>query len=476
MKKNLLSLAVISALSISFTACGGGGSSSPSDNNNNGGGDTTTNIEVERGKVYDANITDSSNPVKVATMTVGSNVYTFSTTPTYPIKAVGGWIDVDGDGNMTTSDVVNDLNLTSYSKVITPITTYLGDINSTQGKARLEQLISDMNTTEADLLKVPSKSNKNAIVVQNAIYNVMKTRGTTDIGSHYSDINSSFTTLKTYVDSDPSKTTAAQISLFAESKVVSDLTTGGKITKLDSAKISVIESKRPGASNDNSSDNNSSNSGDSSSNDDNNDTFTYSTITSSITGKVWMDRNLGAKQVCNNINDSDCFGDYYQLGRDANGYEKIDSEITTTLSDTTNPNHSKFILNTTPDSYKGDWMSNDTFGEQRENWNPCPTNFRLPTSDEFSAEITKEDTSKRDGHEMFATLKLGMGGERLYNTGNLSPTGFNGAGRYLLDPTGAATDYVSNGEVLTLSVVGYSSQVPVFKPAANGFNVRCIQK
>jgi hypothetical protein len=238
--------------SLVLTGCGGGSSSTPTNNTQNEG---STNIEVERGKVYDANVTDSSNPVKVATMTVGSNVYTFSSTPTYPIKAVGGWIDVDGDGNMTTSDVVNDLNLTSYLKVITPITTYLGDINSTQGKSRLEQLISDMNTTETDLLKVPSKSNKNAIVVQNAIYNVMKTRGTTDIGSHYSDINSSFTTLKTYVDSDPSKITATQISLFAESKVVADLTTSGKITKLDTNKINEIKSKRSGASNNNAWDN-----------------------------------------------------------------------------------------------------------------------------------------------------------------------------------------------------------------------------
>ena len=41
----------------------------------------------------------------------------------------------------------------------------------------------------------------------------------------------------------------------------------------------------------------------------------YGTVTSSYTGKVWLDRNLGASQVCTALDDTACYGDYYQWGR-----------------------------------------------------------------------------------------------------------------------------------------------------------------
>jgi hypothetical protein len=31
--------------------------------------------------------------------------------------------------------------------------------------------------------------------------------------------------------------------------------------------------------------------------------------------RVWLDRNLGAKQVATSIDDSDAYGDYYQFGK-----------------------------------------------------------------------------------------------------------------------------------------------------------------
>ncbi|MEA2018242.1 MAG: hypothetical protein U9N59_07325, partial [Campylobacterota bacterium] len=41
-----------------------------------------------------------------------------------------------------------------------------------------------------------------------------------------------------------------------------------------------------------------------------NNNFTYSTITSSVTGKIWMDRNLGASRACTSFDDTQCYGDY----------------------------------------------------------------------------------------------------------------------------------------------------------------------
>jgi len=40
----------------------------------------------------------------------------------------------------------------------------------------------------------------------------------------------------------------------------------------------------------------------------------YKTITSPNTGKVWLDRNLGAEKVCETPDDKRCFGDYFQWG------------------------------------------------------------------------------------------------------------------------------------------------------------------
>lgn len=68
--------------------------------------------------------------------------------------------------------------------------------------------------------------------------------------------------------------------------------------------------------------------------------ITYGTITSAETGRVWLDRNLGASQVCTSLDDEACYGDYYQWGRAADGHEKFDSptgsERFSTLSTTNN--------------------------------------------------------------------------------------------------------------------------------------------
>jgi len=37
----------------------------------------------------------------------------------------------------------------------------------------------------------------------------------------------------------------------------------------------------------------------------------YLTVTSPDTGKIWLDRNLGASQVCTSSTDSSCYGNLY---------------------------------------------------------------------------------------------------------------------------------------------------------------------
>ena len=50
----------------------------------------------------------------------------------------------------------------------------------------------------------------------------------------------------------------------------------------------------------------------------------YNTITSS-TGRVWLDRNLGATQVCTSSTDTACYGGLYQWGRDTDGHQILTS-------------------------------------------------------------------------------------------------------------------------------------------------------
>lgn len=404
-RNKLFSLSAIILCGGLFSGCGSSDSTTPN---------TSTNIEVERGKIYDANVTDSSTPPLVATMTVGSNIYTFSKTPTYPITASGGWIDVDSDGNMTAGiDVVLDLNLTSYSANITPVTTYLGDITSTAGKARLDKLISDMNVTENELLKVPSKSSKNEIIIQNAIYNIMKTNNTTNIHNRFNDINTSFSTLKTYLDGDPSKTTAAQIALFVEAKIVSDLFTNGDITKLDSSKISAIEAKRDGST--------------PSSSAITHNGISYNAVTSPYTSRIWLDRNLGASQVCAEKNDELCYGDYYQWGRNTDGHEKANSTTSTTQAANYAVAGDKFIINV------DDWAGNDTTGASRNiNWGDvthntiCPTGYKVPTKNELKAEtinITGANDVNSSDTAFANFLKLPVAGTRDGTTGVIGDKG-----------------------------------------------------
>jgi hypothetical protein len=148
-------------------------------------------------------------------------------------------------------------------------------------------------------------------------------------------------------------------------------------------------------------------------------------VTNPTTGKIWMDRNLGASQVATSISDASSYGDLYQWGRFADGHQCRNSSVTTTLSSEVVPGHGNFIL---PPNSPYDWLSTpDTNLWQNVSLinNPCPLGYRIPTEAEFIQERNTWDTKNVAG-AFNSLLKLTATGHRRYDTSGLYLRGGNG--------------------------------------------------
>ncbi|MCP4596812.1 FISUMP domain-containing protein, partial [Neptuniibacter sp.] len=116
-------------------------------------------------------------------------------------------------------------------------------------------------------------------------------------------------------------------------------------------------------------------------------TLSFALNVTSVSGKTWMDRNLGASQVATSSTDVAAYGDLYQWGRVTDGHEKRTSSTTSTLSSSDTPGHGYFI---TSNSSPYDWRSpkNDMLWQGVNGINnPCPGGYRLPTKAEWEDEI-----------------------------------------------------------------------------------------
>jgi len=193
----------------------------------------------------------------------------------------------------------------------------------------------------------------------------------------------------------------------------------------------------------------------------------YLTITSPDTGKVWLDRNLGASQVCSASNDSDCYGDLYQWGRATDGHESRTSGTTATLATTITPGTNTFVTN---DTSPYDWSSADSTGSSRtiawavnDGTGICPAGFSVPTEAELTADTisatTTDITNSATAYSSF--LKIPVAGSRnrtdgaLTNVGSLpklwSRSADGSYGRYLYVDSDIAT-FFSTVRAFGLSV------------------------
>jgi uncharacterized protein (TIGR02145 family) len=146
-------------------------------------------------------------------------------------------------------------------------------------------------------------------------------------------------------------------------------------------------------------------------------------VTNPITGRTWMDRNLGASRAANSITDTFAYGDLYQWGRGADGHQCRNSGTQLSIKSTTDqPGHSLFIISPYYGNSidYGDWRepqnSNLWQGVNGIN-NPCPNGYRVPTKSEFMDEKNSWNQNNQIG-SFNSPLKLISSGYRTGHAGN----------------------------------------------------------
>ena len=191
-------------------------------------------------------------------------------------------------------------------------------------------------------------------------------------------------------------------------------------------------------------------------------------------GKIWMDRNLGAKQVATASNDQNSYGWLYQWGRlsDGNQYTAWGAQPNPTLSATTStlsssdtPGHANFITNgSSPYDWRSPQNTNLWQGVSGVN-NPCPSGFRLPTQSEWEAWVGAAGVTNA-ATAYASTLKLPLAGYRLNSNASLLSQGSYG-NYWSSSPTGAYSYYL---------YFNSSSVDPAYSYyRAFGFTVRCLK-
>jgi hypothetical protein len=133
------------------------------------------------------------------------------------------------------------------------------------------------------------------------------------------------------------------------------------------------------------------------------------------TGKIWMDRNLGASRVATTNTDASGIGDLYQWGRLKDGHQCRNSSTTATQSSGDVPGNANFITN-------GAWRSttNDNLWQGASGINnPCPSGYRVPTHPEWTAEQATWSSGNSTG-AYASSLKLPVGGFRVAGSGSIT--------------------------------------------------------
>ncbi len=192
-------------------------------------------------------------------------------------------------------------------------------------------------------------------------------------------------------------------------------------------------------------------------------------VVNPTTGRVWMDRNLGASRVATSSTDAGSYGYLYQWGRDGDGHQLRTSGTTTKQSSDNTPGHDKFILTS---GIPNDWRDpqNNYLWQASGTNNPCPSGYRVPTQAEWQFERLSWKSNDPAG-AFGSVLKLPMAGRRGSTTGSLYDVGTVGC---------YWTSTVDNFYSIYLNFENPApfQTVPEFDTGdrASGRSVRCIKE
>jgi len=182
------------------------------------------------------------------------------------------------------------------------------------------------------------------------------------------------------------------------------------------------------------------------------------------TGRYWMDRNLGALRPAARENDPDSWGDLYQWGRFGEGHQLRLSSASSTLLTSPTSYSRNFIV----------WTANWLNHEDNTLWqgadgtnNPCPQGFKLPTKEEWQAEIDSWGSPDAES-AMNSPLKLSLGGNR---------EALGGGGLFAPVTTGFywSSSPVTAGGAYALEITNtYGAKINTYA-RSYGMSVRCIK-
>jgi len=195
-------------------------------------------------------------------------------------------------------------------------------------------------------------------------------------------------------------------------------------------------------------------------------------VTNPITGRTWMDRNLGAERAATSSTDALAFGDLYQWGRGADGHQCRNSGTISTISVLDQPGHDDFILVPTS-SLTDDWRNpknNSLWQGVNGINNPCPTGFRIPTAAEFTSERQSWDSNNLQGAYK-SVLKLTLSGFRERDTGVVSLVDVDGKTYGML----WTSSVVTNADEAQFLAYWYDNAFINPYPRSRGYAVRCIK-
>jgi hypothetical protein len=231
--------------------------------------------------------------------------------------------------------------------------------------------------------------------------------------------------------------------------------------------------------------------------------FIYVPVESPITGKIWLNNNLGANyanvnhpsfnpaQQAQATNDFNAYGSTFQWGRKPDGHELINRNNPGTSPAvhgptgvrSNNPSYPEFITDSGGPFY-GNWFWDwRTFKQVYSGlWdisspnNPCPSGFHVPSRPEIEAELPSWSNVNAVG-ALNSFLKLSLAGGRTgsSSTSNAADGGTSGA-YYTITPIQGGPQ-PGDTECCFSNALRFNSTTRTFFQARRsaGYAVRCVQ-